>query len=94
MIAVTDFEEDAEPDLALADRQRRCHLNALLGCNSGENKIDNYKKGGGGVIIGRDISKHPLSILKLHSWLTHQYKHTNSVLLSFWKLDRALIFGF
>merc|ERR1712012_1243804 len=31
-----DFEEDAGPDLALADRQRRCHLNALLGCNSDE----------------------------------------------------------
>ena len=46
MIAVTDSEEDAEPDLALADRQRRCHLNALLGRHSGENKIDNYKKEG------------------------------------------------
>ena len=67
MTSVTVLEDDAESDLALADRQRRCHLNALLGRNSGENKIDNYKKGGGGVIIGRDISKHPLSILKLHS---------------------------
>ena len=46
MIAVTDSEEDAEPDLALADRQRRCHLNALLGRHSGENKIDNYKSEG------------------------------------------------
>ena len=45
MIAVTDSEEDAEPDLALADRQRRCHLNALLGRHSGENKIDNKKQG-------------------------------------------------
>ena len=44
--SVTVFEEDAEPDLALADRQRRCHLNALLGRHSGENKIDNYKKEG------------------------------------------------
>ena len=43
MIAVTVFEEDAEPDLALADRQRRCHLNALLGRHSSENKIDNYR---------------------------------------------------
>ena len=49
MTSVTVLEEDAEPDLALADRQRRCHLNALLGRNSGENKIDNYKKEGEGA---------------------------------------------
>ena len=46
MIAVTDFEDDAEPDLTLTDRQRCCHLNALLGRHSGENKIDNYKSEG------------------------------------------------